>query len=138
MIEYPEHLGDCVKNATGRFAGDVTNEHRYYQLVCSCGDIRFTLWESNRKSVLAECASCKRRTIVYDLAFYPAAVKLPGAENYARLASQKCIPSEVFVLYEYGTPEDDMDFNRNDITWCQIFVVTESGKLETVFDDETC
>ncbi len=30
------------------------------------------------------------------------------------------------------------EFDRNDISWCQVFVETASGNLAKVFDDETC
>jgi hypothetical protein len=76
--------------------------------------------------------------VVYDLAMYPAASKTRGAEVFEPLARESGSASPVFVRYEYGAPEPDVEFDRNDISWCQVFIETTSGSLAKVFDDETC
>jgi hypothetical protein len=76
--------------------------------------------------------------VVYDLAVYPAASKTRGEEVFERLIRESGSDSPVFVRYEYGVPEPDMEFDRNDICWCQVFIEIGSGELAKVFDDETC
>lgn len=137
MIRYPSHLEDCVESASHIFSADETDLHKHYEIVCNCGSRVFNLWLSNKKSVKAECTQCSKIIVIYDLQFYPTAVKLPGDEQFSPMANQVKRPSNVFVQYEYGPPETDVPFDRNDITWCQIFACQEKGEIERVFDDET-
>jgi hypothetical protein len=46
------------------------------------------------------------------------------------------LPCEMFVAYEYGQMEPGEEFNRDDISWCQVFL-RANGSLSQVFDDET-
>jgi hypothetical protein len=137
MKMYPSHLNDCVEDASDRFLADATDVHKHYELVCSCGHRSFELFLSNRKSVMAVCSACGAHILVYDLAHYPAAVKIAGPESFSTLDSVPTHPAHVFIRYEYGEPEPDVDFDPNAITWCQIFVDAEDGNLVQVFDDET-
>jgi len=137
MHEYPEHLDNCVEDASHLFPGKVSDLHKHYQIVCHCGGSLFELFVSDKESVLAQCATCGTRIVVYDLASYPAAVKLRGEELFRPLAATENRPSRVYVRYEYGPLDADQVFDRNDITWCQVFVESVSGRLEKVFDDET-
>ena len=86
---------------------------------------------------MAICASCQERITIYDLAFYPAAVKLEGEETFVAMDSMPVRPSQVYVCYEYGELDPDQQFDRDDICWCQIFTESQSGQLVRVFDDET-
>ena len=71
---------------------------------------------------------------VYDLAKYPAAAsKKSGVEEFHEIA----IGGDVYVMYEYGERDADEDFHRSDITWCQVWVERDPGKLELILDDET-
>jgi hypothetical protein len=63
-------------------------------------------------------------------------VKEEGNEVFEPLASNLERPLRVFVMYEYPA-DKDLIGDRNDITWCQIFVEPISGGLVKVFDDET-
>ena len=134
---YPVHLNDCVEDASQLFSGKASDYHKHYQIKCSCGADLFELLVSNRKSVLAKCASCGARILVYDLAFYPAAVKLTGEETFRELEGGPGFPSRIYVQYEYGLLDADEPFDRNDVTWCSIFAESIGGELRRVFDDET-
>jgi hypothetical protein len=92
---------------------------------------------SNRKSVTAICDSCRSSVRVYDLACYPAAVKLAGDDVFGPMRNLPVQPTQLFVCYEYPEPEPDVEFDRNDISWCQIFADDGSGNLVEVFNDET-
>jgi len=137
MHAYPAHLGEAVEDASGRFPENASDFHTLIALVCRCGSRTFDLLVSDRKSVVAVCEACGSKTVVYDLAFYPAAIKMPGPESFTELSGMPTRPAKIFVQYEYGPREPDMEFDRNAITWCQIFSESEIGTLVKVFDDET-
>ncbi|MDZ7619332.1 MAG: hypothetical protein U1E05_20220, partial [Patescibacteria group bacterium] len=128
-----------VQDATKNFPGESDEFHHYYKLVCDCGSQRFLLHQSNRKSVVASCRQCGREIIVYDLSNYAAACKVAGEEHLSPMASADGATADVtvFVMYEYGEIDDDQEFDRNDVTWCQVFVEDASGTHVCVFDDET-
>jgi predicted RNA-binding Zn-ribbon protein involved in translation (DUF1610 family) len=137
MLVHPSHLDDCAEDASARFPDDASDVHKHVQVVCLCGCCKFRLLQSNRESVVAVCPECGQNIVVYDLALYPAAVKLPGTELFCEMESMPIRPASVFVRYEYSEPEPDVEFDRNDITWCQIFSENEAGDLVKIFDDET-
>lgn len=137
MYPFPEHLNGCVEDASFRFSADISPLHKYYKLKCHCGNILFRLFISNKKSLVAICSECGEKIIIYDLENYPAAIKLPGSETFVSLRSDDQKPTTVFVMYEYGPIDDGEQFDRNDISWCQVFTEPDSGSLEKVFDDET-
>ena len=134
---FPTHLNGCLRDASSRFPQDASELHRYGQLVCTCGCEQFDLVAGDKRTVFASCTKCDRRITVYDLALYPAAVKISGEETFAPLRSGRD-QRAIFVMYEYGMPEPDMEADPNDITWCQILVETSTGEVDKVFDDETC
>lgn len=116
MQFYPDHIKNRVEDASARFLADVSDFHKHFQVVCSCGGRLFELLHSNRKSVVAVCSACDARIVIYDLAHYAAAVKIAGPEAFDTLKSMPMSPTHVFVMFEYGEAEHDMDFNCNDIT----------------------
>jgi len=131
---HPDHLDSYTRDA---FSWKTHNENCYL-LSCTCAGQEFNLFESDLQSVLAECAGCQNRITVYDLENYPAAIKLQGAESFSPMVSQLERPSRILATFEYGPPEDDVVFDRNDITWCQIHALLADGSKILVFDDETC
>ena len=134
---FPTHLDGCMRDASVRFPQDASELHQFVQLVCTCGGEQFDLASSDKRTVLAVCKTCEKPITVYDLALYPAAVKLSGPETFEPLCSERD-QRAVFVMYEYGVPEPDMECNPNDITWCQVLVESSTGEIDTIFDDETC
>jgi hypothetical protein len=132
----PDHIKDVVLDASARFQQEADEYHHYFQLECKCGGDIFTLFESNHRSVRAECASCRELVLIYDLELYPAASKLTGAEHF-QLMSVSRSPSRVFLSFEYGELDEGEVFDPNDITWFQIFIEASDGELVKVFDDET-
>lgn len=137
MQRYPAHLNGCVEDASHLCAGNPSEQDTIYQVVCSCGGRLFDLLLSDKDSVVAICDACKSRIVIYDLALYPTAIKLPGIEDFSSLSVMPVRPSRIFVFYEYGALDDDQEFDRNAITWCQVFSESISGQLVKVFDDET-
>jgi hypothetical protein len=133
----PSHLQNHVLDASSAFASEVSSSHYYFKLKCLCGSTRLRLAHSRQKTVQAKCMSCRNEFTVYDLAFYPAAVKLSGKEEFQELDNPENY-DDVFVMFEYGDSEPDVDFDENDITWCQLYVRRKDGAIAKVFDDETC
>lgn len=73
---------------------------------------------------------------VYDLQYYPSAVKLDGDGNFDKVVEN---PVPVYMNYEYSDEfmfEDDVMFDENDITWAKVFIA-DNGKLRMILDDET-
>jgi hypothetical protein len=136
--QHPAHVCGFVRDAASGFPNDASECHHYYQIVCQCGGRDFDILVSDRQSVVAVCAACGSHVLVYDLTCYPCAVKREGAESFRPSPSIPVRPTRIFVLYEYGEPEPDMEFDPNDITWCQVFAEVADGSLVKVFDDETC
>lgn len=132
----PTHIQNYVEDASSEFKSESTINHRFFRVKCTCGNLHFRLKISCQQTVLANCTNCHSVIAVYDLAIYPAAVKLKGVESFVELD----IPEDqksLFVMYEYSSPEPDVEFDPNDITWCQIFVERNDGRIFKVFDDET-
>jgi hypothetical protein len=136
---YPSHIDGFLADATACFAGKADAAHHYYQLKCICDCVYFTLYESDRDSVRAICSQCGATIVAYDLACYPSATKLAGEESFLAMIvpDDAASPTPVFIMYEYGGLDEDQAFDRNDITWCQVFIVQESGAIACAFDDET-
>jgi len=133
----PKHIEDSVVNAQEKFSGKADEFHQYFQVVCcKCASRIFHLFVSNKDSVKALCAKCRRTVLIYDLDVYPAATKLSGEEIFEELDVTTRGPLPIYVGYEYGEFDDDQVFDQNDITWCQVFV-EKGDKLLKVFDDET-
>jgi hypothetical protein len=133
----PRNLANNIIDASHRFEGETSDFHKYYQAVCTCGGELFELFESNLQTVHAVCTACSTRLAIYDLEYYPAATKLSGPETFETMNPQCTGPSRVFVQFEYGEPEPDVEFDANDVTWCAIYTETPNGDLTKVFNDET-
>ena len=133
----PNHLQEYVEDASSVFPSESSSNHRYYRLRCGCGNTQFRLDQSQLKTVKATCKICGVSITIYDLDYYPAAVKLSGVEVFEVLDSGEN-QAALFVMFEYGVPEPDVEFDANDITWCQIFIERSNGEIDRIFDDETC
>ena len=138
MKPHPRHVDGWVVEANDRFPDEADDFHHFFKIQCECGRELFRLFESNKRSVKATCASCGRETLVYDLSRYPAASKLSGVESFVPMSvDQGDSGLRVFVMYEYGEPDEDQKFDPDDISWCQVFVESKNGQIKKVFDDET-
>jgi hypothetical protein len=136
MLHCPTNLENLLEDSNARFPKAQDKFHHYFSLKCTCNGAKFCLLESNRRSVIAVCDRCGRELRIYDLAFYTSATKAKGDETFEQVLTPVDEPSKVFIGFEYGETDDEEEFDRNDITWCTIFI-EESGQLKQVFDDET-
>jgi hypothetical protein len=136
MKYFPDHVEGFVQRAA-RFDEEADDYHHYYQVVCCCGGSHFRLFLGNKKSVKAQCVACPRMPTIYDLAYYPAATKLRGSEEFLLAANEGEKTGLVYVMYEYGERDEDEPFDSNDITWCQVWLENSQGMLLKVLDDET-
>ena len=135
---FPDHVRGFAVSASHRAPFQVDNWHHFYQIVCRCGSPLFQLYVSNKDSVKAQCAECNTEIVLYDLTKYPASAKLPGPEEFQQFKFKDEVNAKtVFVMYEYSMPEEDVEFNQNDITWFALWVENRDGNLELIIDDET-
>ena len=134
MEYHPEHVDGFTESAGIRFAAKADECHHCFQIVCSCAQRRFHVLINNKLTVLARCVACGRQITIYDLACYPAAPKKRGSGEFRKAVDQQ---GAVYVMYEYGETDEGEQFDRNDITWCQIWIEDDSGKMITLLDDET-
>ena len=107
-----------------------------YKLRCTCGCNKFIVYQDKHPSVFADCTNCGKMITVYDLAYYPSAVKLK--KEFA-LTKVDVSPVSVYVNYEYDDEylyEDDVEFEANDITWGKVFIGI-NNELIKILDDET-
>ena len=107
-----------------------------YKVKCTCNSTRFFIYLDDHPTVIAECSICKKKIIIYDLSFYPAATKLDESYVMHRIFDTA---NELYVNYEYSDEYlyyKDVDFNPNDITWAKAFVKKDE-QLIKILDDET-
>lgn len=107
-----------------------------YKLKCTCNCESFMVYKDVHPSVFAKCCYCDKMITVYDLDYYPVAVKL---KREFPLKNVNDIPTSVYVNYEYNDEflyEDDVEFDENDISWCKVFV-ENNNTLVKILDDET-
>ena len=136
MKNCPTHIEKFVVDASSRFRIPEDGYHFYFELKCVCGSQLFYLLFGDKRSVRAICNRCLNKITIYNLSFYPSASTIGGEEAYY-ISDLTCeVPALIFVMYEYGILDEGDDFDKNDITWCQVFVESPSG-LTKVFDDET-
>lgn len=70
-----------------------------YKVKCTCNCERFIVYQDAHPSVFAKCCNCGNTITVYDLKYYPAAVKLN--RNYAvNKVDENSV--RVYVNYEYN------------------------------------
>ena len=99
---------------------------------CSCGNNRFVVYIDPNPTVEIVCKCCLKRISVYDLAYYPAAVKCPKDNDVfsiVHLDSQS--EFKVYAIYEYS---DDYD-GENDVSWCHVYISTDDDLIEIVNDE---
>lgn len=58
-------------------------------------------------------------------------------ETFKTVGDQDGPGVSVFVMFEYSKVDNGTAFNRNDITWSQVFWEKPDGTIEMVVDDET-
>jgi len=107
-----------------------------YKVKCTCGCNKFIVYKDKHPSVFAECDNCRKVITVYELAYYPSAVKLKKDFDLVKVDEA---PVMIYVNYEYDDEylyEEDVEFNANDITWGKVFIVNKNG-LKKILDDET-
>lgn len=108
-----------------------------YKVKCTCNCEKFIVYQDAHPSVFAKCCNCGNMITVYDLEYYPAAVKLD--RNYAvNKMDENSV--RVYVNYEYSDEfldEEDVEFDANDITWAKVFIAN-NGAIRKILDDETC
>lgn len=122
---------------------DDLNEYTFaHEIKCTCLNKEFIIYKDGHPTVIAECNCCGKRITVYDLDFYPAATKIKEKLPMERYLSEN--GDELFnicVLYEYSDEfeyEDDVEFDRNDISWCVIYGYgLKSKKIFQIINDET-
>ncbi len=133
MQPCPEHVQEFLfESKRGAEVG-----LRLFLLKCNeCGGVRFKLFESNLRTIKGQCGECGSMFVIYDLAKYPAAMKLKAEESFTEMPCTKVQDASVFVAYEYGDFDDDHEFDCNDITWFEMFIEVD-GMIQKVFSDET-
>lgn len=144
----PEHLeGLCekLKNPSKYSINycDELSEYTFaYEIKCSCQNTEFMIYKDEHPTVIVECNCCAKKITIYNLDYYPAATKLKKEFPLEKYISQS--NDELFnvcVLYEYSDEfeyEDDVDFDRNDISWCVVYGYgLKSKKVFEIINDET-
>lgn len=114
------------------------NNHFVYKAQCSCSNTTFRVYTDEHPTVLIRCIKCNKEITVYDLQYYPAAVKLDDEAKMKQISFQQNSAFYVYPIYEYGDFDEDMGFDENDISWCVVFIrdVKESTLIK-IIDDET-
>ena len=125
IIEY------CYKDDTDDFFLDLCKHYEtensfVYKLRCTGGCNRFIVYQDKHPSIFAECVNCGKIIIVYDLEYYPSAVKLKKDFNLIKVQEE---PVLVYVNYEYDDEylyEFDVEFDANDVTWGKVFIANNN------------
>ena len=115
----PNHIKEyCYKDNSDSFYLNLVSlfegENSFvYKLRCICNCEKFIVYQDAHPSVYAKCCSCGRMITVYDLIYYPAAVKL---KKKFSLKKFELTSVPVYVNYEYADEflyEEDVDFDEN-------------------------
>jgi hypothetical protein len=137
-MKWPQHIDGYLRDAKAHFPLQADDDHPFYQVICSCGGTRFHVFKSNRPNLKVTCKKCDTEISVYDLKLYPAASPGRAEEVFVPVLHPNGEDTvQVFVMYEYGELDDDQTFDRNDISWCQVFIENEDGVPIKILDDET-
>ena len=107
-----------------------------YKLKCTCDCDKFIVYQDEHPSVFAKCNYCEKMITVYDLKYYPSAVKLNKDYTLKKLYEHAVL---VYMNYEYDDEfmfEEDIEFDTEDITWGKVFVLNDN-QLIKILDDET-
>ncbi len=115
------------------------NYHFVYKMKCSCYNDKFEVYKDDNPTVIIRCTNCNKEITVYDLKYYPSAIKL---EDKLEMEQVICCNQNIFnvyPIYEYGDEfEYDTEFDENDITWCIIFIrEIKNNSIKKLIDDET-
>ncbi len=107
-----------------------------YKVKCTCHCERFIVYKDAHPSIFAKCCNCGNMITVYDLKYYPAAVKL-NKDFTREIVDEKAV--QIYVNYEYDDEflyEDDVEFDADDITWGKVFIANDN-EIKKILDDET-
>lgn len=148
----PDHIQDYVKEIEENsiFASyDWTRpDHGYsYELECSCGSKEFNIYVNENKRTIAQCHTCDKKIIVYDLTLYPAT----GVDGEIDDCEMRLYHLEdgvnlfrICVYYEYPDPDPDFvddeeeEITGNSVSWCVIWLYnSRKGDVFEFINDET-
>lgn len=138
----PKHVAKyCIQDWTDKAYCRLVEEyeddyHFVHKIKCTCGSSRYKVYVDEHPSVFLECRECQEKITVYDLKYYPAAIKLEEKLPIKLFSESDYM---VYVMYEYSDEsemEEDVEDSSDDITWAMVFAGTE-GKIELIIDDET-
>lgn len=107
-----------------------------YKLKCTCNCEKFIVYKDEHPSVFAKCNNCGKMITVYDLKYYPSAVKLNKDYTLNQINKDSVF---VYVNYEYDDEflyEEDVEFDADDITWGKVFILNDNYLIK-ILDDET-
>lgn len=107
-----------------------------YKLKCTCNCEKFIVYKDEHPSVFAKCNNCGKMITVYDLKYYPSAVKLNKDYTLNQINKDSVF---VYVNYEYDDEflyEEDVEFDADDITWGKVFILNNNYLIK-ILDDET-
>ena len=137
-MSHPSHIDGYVVDASFCFKAHTSANSFYYQVKCKCGCVLFSVEISDKPKALAKCSHCGFVIPVYDVSFYPCATPKNGEAKILEIDGlQGQNHLKVFVMYEYGETDPDEIFNRDDISWCQVFVEDQNQNKIKILDDET-
>jgi hypothetical protein len=111
-----------------------------YEVKCSCGNKEFIVYNNLEPRVELECTKCGNKIIVYDLDYYTCAEKYMEEELNLYISPYGDNIFNVSVVYEYSDEFSfsDENFDKNDISWCYVYVYgIKSNKVYKIVDDET-
>lgn len=140
----PTHIKDyCFSDESDNVYNSIFNEFNaqhtaIHKIKCSCGNLRFNAYKDPNPTVKLICPKCENIITVYDLIYYPAAVKCYHSDDRFELFTENDNNEfEVYAVYEYSDPNFPEEFDgENDINWCYIFLNYED-RLIKLIDDET-
>lgn len=145
MIYAPSHIKKYAKQIQGEnkfFSDGIYGEFSFaYEIRCSCGGEEFVVYKNSEPKVIASCITCANKITVYDLIEYPCAVTARDPEEELEKVSNKGNDKfNVAMIIQYSDQFafDDVRFDENDITWCQIFIYDIVNlRPIMIIDDET-
>ena len=107
-----------------------------YKIKCTCGSMNFFVYKDAHPSIFAKCCCCEKNITIYDLAYYPAAVKLKKDFQIKEVDKNAVL---VYANYEYDDEflyEEDVLCDENGVTWGKVFI-RKGDELIKILDDET-
>lgn len=105
-----------------------------YQIICKCCNDKFHVLYDEHPSCWVKCTNCDELITLYDLKYYPAAVKTEEIFSEHFLCVNGANEFKVCVMYEYGDYYESYD----DLSWCNIWCKDSStGNVFNLINDET-